>query len=293
MTNRSSAYIFNTVCLAILGVFVLASMWLWRGEIMSAVRSTQQPAVAVSDIMVPVIGEQKAVVPIVTEQEAQPLVQEQEEQRAPETPKNLAQEHAEPSPILEQTVIKNVLPDTINLAVPFTSQAPEGNWDQPWQDACEEAAVLMLDAYYKQYDLSVLFAKEELQDMVDWEEAKSWGGSISIERVQQVTEHYVGTGGRIIQDPTVDQLKGLLAAGHPILAVADGKTLENPYFTNGGPVYHALVIKGYTPTHFITNDPGTRHGADFQYTYDNLISSLKDWNNGDVKQGRAVVMVLE
>src|SRR3989338_9267279 len=39
------------------------------------------------------------------------------------------------------------LPKSVNLAVPFTSQAPEKDWSQPWQAACGEAAGLMLDAY--------------------------------------------------------------------------------------------------------------------------------------------------
>ena len=50
--------------------------------------------------------------------------------------------------------VNAALPPQYFISVPFTSQAPEKNWEQPWQDACEEAAVLMLDAYYKNYNLS-------------------------------------------------------------------------------------------------------------------------------------------
>ena len=35
------------------------------------------------------------------------------------------------------------LPEEINLPVPFTPQAPHANWELPYQEACEEAAVLM------------------------------------------------------------------------------------------------------------------------------------------------------
>lgn len=270
---------FNLVCITVMGFFVLGTAWVWRGEIAMVMRQASHPAaVPVSEIVVPKINAIIVSEPIRHEDVGQ-IIEEHE-----------PHEHGGEQ---QEVIADTGLPVQVNLAVPFTSQAPEGNWDQPWQDACEEAAILMLDAYYKQYDLSVLFSKNELQKMVDWETAKSWGGSISIERVQQATEHYIGSAGRIIENPTVEELKDLLASGHPILAVADGKTLQNPYFTNGGPVYHALIIRGYTPTHFITNDPGTRHGEAFQYTYDNLMSSLKDWNNGDVKNGRAVVLVLE
>ncbi|OGB90798.1 hypothetical protein A2625_07140 [candidate division WOR-1 bacterium RIFCSPHIGHO2_01_FULL_53_15] len=32
-------------------------------------------------------------------------------------------------------------PNKLELKVPFLCQAPFGDWRQPWQDACEEAAI--------------------------------------------------------------------------------------------------------------------------------------------------------
>ncbi len=189
-----------------------------------------------------------------------------------------------------------VLPSRVLLDVPFTSQAPEKNWDQPWQDACEEAAVLMLDAYYKKYSLSPLFARDELQKIVDWETAKGWGGSIEIEKVKEVVQWYMGrVNTRVIENPTVDDIKRSLANNHPVLVVADGKVLPNPNFRSGGPLYHALVVIGYDDAtgEFVTNDPGTQFGAGFKYKYDDLMNSIRDWNNGNVPQGRSVVLVVE
>lgn len=187
------------------------------------------------------------------------------------------------------------LSDAIDLAVPFTSQAPEEDWNQPWQDACEEAVILMLDAYYKGYDLSPLFAKDELVKMVDWEEGvRGWGRSIEIEKIQKTYEWFAGANAlpmAIVEDPTVEDLKAFLAAGHPVLVVADGKVLPNPHFRSGGPEYHALVIRGYTEDSFITNDPGTKFGEQFLYTYNDLMEAIRDWNGGDVKHGRRVVLV--
>ncbi|MFZ2978201.1 MAG: C39 family peptidase [Candidatus Magasanikiibacteriota bacterium] len=193
------------------------------------------------------------------------------------------------------------LPKQYNLAVPFTSQAPEKNWDQPWQDACEEAALLMLDAYYKNYKLSPLFAKDEILKMVKWEENKGWGRSIEIEKIKQVAEEYLKISNFqfpisklvIIENPTVEDIKKSIANDNPVLVVADGKALPNPHFQNGGPEYHALIIRGYTETKFITNDPGTQFGEAFEYEYDDLMDAIRDWNNGDVKNGRRVILVIE
>jgi len=191
--------------------------------------------------------------------------------------------------------VETVFPTEMNLAVPFTSQAPEGNWEQPWQDACEEAAMLMLDAYYKKYSLSPLFAKDELQKMVDWESAKSWGYSIPMAEVKETLDWYMGRSftSRIIENPSIDDIKKSVAHGNPVLVVAYGKSLDNPNFRNGGPEYHALIIRGYTEEGFITNDPGTRNGKEFFYTYENLMNSIHDWNGGDVEHGDAVVLVVE
>ena len=47
-----------------------------------------------------------------------------------------------------------VLPVEYNLAVPFQPQAPFANWDMPYQEACEEASLIMADAYFAGQALS-------------------------------------------------------------------------------------------------------------------------------------------
>lgn len=196
--------------------------------------------------------------------------------------------------IIQLPVDTSHLPPSIHLAVPFTSQAPEKNWDQPWQDACEEAAILMVDAYYEGYGLSPLFAKDELLKLLAYENQFGWGGSIDIEKIKQAFDYWTlvsGLTSSIVENPTVDDIKVQLAQGNPVLVVADGKVLPNPNFRNGGPAYHALVVRGYTEDSFITNDPGTQFGENFLYSYDDLMNSIRDWNEGDVSRGRRVILV--
>ena len=196
---------------------------------------------------------------------------------------------------------KVLLPKKLNLSVPFTSQAPEKKWVQPWEDACEEAAVLMLDAYYKGYNLSPLFAKDEMLKMVKWQDAKGWGYSITLERVKELLTWYSGkrignqahSHVRIVENPTVDDIKQFIAKRVPVYVVAYGKALPNPHFRDGGPNYHALIIRGYTEDKFITNDPGTQFGQNFTYKYDVLMNAIHDWNGGDVKHGPKAVLVIE
>jgi hypothetical protein len=170
--------------------------------------------------------------------------------------------------------------DNINLAVPFISQAPSGNWDQPFQDACEEASVLMVDYYYQEKDFpSQVEVESILLEMVGWQE-ENLGGHFDLPTAE-VSEYAQATFGyqtEVINDLTAEKIRSLLNQGIPVIIPADGHKLENPFFSNDGPDYHMLVIKGYVDDKFITNDPGTRHGADFVYTEENLMYSIGDWD---------------
>lgn len=195
------------------------------------------------------------------------------------------------------TPIATDIPDSINLEVPFVPQAPEKNWEQPWQDACEEAAILMMDAYEQDKSISIDSAKHDIIAMVKWEEDLGWGRSIEMEKIQKIFAEYLTGYSKsqlhVIKNPSIDQIKKYIANGQPVYVVADGKTLPNPHFQNGGPPYHALVIRGYTKDSFITNDPGTQFGQNYKYKYNDLMNAIHDWNNGDVVNGASVVMVID
>ena len=94
----------------------------------------------------------------------------------------------------------------------------------------------------------------------------------------------------VVVNPTVDQMKGFVAAGQPVIVPAAGKQLGNPFFSGEGPLYHMLVVRGYTSTGFITNDPGTRRGEQFVYPYSTIMSAMGDWNGGDPANGAKVVI---
>lgn len=168
----------------------------------------------------------------------------------------------------------------INLNISFTSQAPLGDWSQPWQDACEEASVLMVDYYYQNKNFpSKEVVADLLKEMVSWQES-NWGGhyNLTIARLAEYIKATFNYDTEIIENLTNEKLKFYLDKGQPVIVPANGKKLANPNFKNGGPEYHMLVVKGYVDDKFITNDPGTRLGANFIYTSENLLDSIADWN---------------
>lgn len=188
------------------------------------------------------------------------------------------------------------LPAEKRLAVPFMSQAPHANWELPYQETCEEASALMVAGYYRgergAYEPDEADALI-LQVVAYEEQAFGFYEDTSASETKRFMESlFPDLSVEIVDLKDAEQIKRYVAEGYPVMVPADGKVLPNPNFRNGGPLYHMLVIRGYTETQFITNDPGTRLGENFLYDYDGLLNAVHDWNAGDVPNGRKVILVV-
>jgi len=175
----------------------------------------------------------------------------------------------------------NLKDESINLSVPFTSQAPSANWQQPFQDACEEASILMAVYYDKSLPLpSIPEVEDKLRDMVLWQEEHMEGThDINITEAAYFIENYFDYKTKLVPNLTADKIRNLLLDGFPVIVPVNGHILDNPFFQGDGPDYHMIVIKGFVDDKFITNDPGTKRGQDFVYTEANLIAALADWDH--------------
>ena len=193
------------------------------------------------------------------------------------------------------TAPEAVTPATLNLDVPFTSQAPFAKWDEIHEDTCEEAAILMVHRFYENQPFTgPQDADDELLAMVDWQN-EHFGDfkSTNAEDTARIAREFYGYENvDVIYDITIDDIKREVAQGRPVVLLAAGRLLGNPNFTGEGPLYHALVVKGWTETEIITNDPGTRKGHDYRYAPDVLMNAVGDWNNGDPANGRTVMLVV-
>jgi hypothetical protein len=96
----------------------------------------------------------------------------------------------------------------------------------------------------------------------------------------------------VIENPTVEQLKKEIADLNLIVAPFAGRELGNPFYSNEGPLYHMMVIKGYDEKHFITNDVGTKRGEDFIYPYKTIMDNIHDWHETDISLGAKKVIVV-
>lgn len=196
----------------------------------------------------------------------------------------------------DSAATETALPAEVNLAVPFTSQAPHQNWDLPYQEFCEEASVLMAASFVKNEKiLSPDDADKKLLAIMDFEENKlGFHKDTSADETAVVLREYFGLEKvQVVSDPTEQGIKRALAEGRAVVVPAAGRDLKNPNYKRPGPLYHMLVIKGYTKTgDFITNDPGTKNGADYVYKPSVLLSAIHDWNRGDVYLGKKVAIIV-
>lgn len=210
-----------------------------------------------------------------------------EEEDAPEEGEEMEDTSNE---VLEEQVVENgEIPQQFNLAVPFTSQAPHANWELPYQETCEEASAYMVAEYYKG-ELSGAIdpdvADAAILEAVSFEEDFfGYYLDTTAEETAQFIDFFYGLHATVVEDPTVDQIKAEIAAGRPVIVPTAGRELGNPNFSGLGPLYHMLVLRGYTQSMFITNDPGTRNGEGYVYDINVIMHAMGDWNNGDPENG--------
>ena len=191
------------------------------------------------------------------------------------------------------------LPQKTYLKVPFLCQAPYANWKQPWQDACEEAVIVMAISYVKGEPVTRRSGNQELLDLVGFQ-IKNYGGhyDLNAEQIAKlIKDYYKYDKVEVRYDIKVEDIKKELAKGNPVITPMAGRLLGNPYYTPPGPLYHNMLFKGYDDrdNEFITNDAGTKRGRNYRYKYQVAYNAIHDWtgNKQTITQGGKVMVVVK
>lgn len=172
------------------------------------------------------------------------------------------------------------------LNVPFKAQVLPGNWAETKN--CGQTSALMVFCYYD----GTTPTEQGIKDIDDWLYAR-YG---SAQAINGYSGSYSSTttletlakerGGKYGGFPlsykasgwTVSRVKQEIDAGHPVIVAVDGSYLGQKYGK------HFLVVKGYTSTGIMTNDPGRTEGQ-LTYTNSQFASAMN-------AQGGAVVVVI-
>lgn len=184
------------------------------------------------------------------------------------------------------------IPKEYSLDVPYTVQAPHGVWSLPYQEACEEASIMMVGRYLNDRTISdANDADAAILQLVDYVEQNGYSIDMTAAETATVLSDFYEVDTDVIYDFTWDQVKEAVSSGYPVIVPAAGQKLGNSHYQSPGPRYHMLVIIGYTADEIITNDSGTKFGEGYTYDYATLDNAIHDWNGGNVDYGRRVMIV--
>jgi Peptidase_C39 like family len=192
------------------------------------------------------------------------------------------------------TAAPTVLPDRVLLQVPFTKQAPLGNW-AAHQESCEAANLTMLRFYWSGNRSVVLDPKTAdgyIRTIDSWKPQPD----LNDKMMGQLAQRHWGYAYEILPN-NPDVIAEQLAQGRPLLAEVRTHGLGNPHYPGyanhfeetGWSVPHFVTIIGYDKTGVWLNDPGITLGRGYHITYAQLTHAIADLgqhhpalNNGNV-----------
>lgn len=189
-----------------------------------------------------------------------------------------------------------IIPDEHDIQnIDFFSQAPYGNRNQPYQDTCEEASLLIWYYYLKNLHKTKAEYNTDLLAMVELEMQMLWyfESTTIMEMKQIINRRDPSIKAKIIEHPTIRDIEREISQNNIVIAPFYGKWLKNPHYALGGPEYHFMVIKWYNQTNFITHDVWTLRWENREYTKSTIMDNIHDRNRTDVRMWAARILILK
>jgi hypothetical protein len=177
-------------------------------------------------------------------------------------------------------------PKSILQVVPFFAQAPFGEWSDPiFQNACEEASIIMAMHWVAKTSVTKEQAKQEIIALTEFED-RTYGPALdraAEDAIKMFKDYYNYENVSLRFSIGAADIKAEILKGNLVIVPLDGRILANPYYTAPGPDHHMLVVIGYdgNKKEFITNDVGTRQGQQYRYSEARLQASLQDYPTGN------------
>jgi peptidase C39-like protein len=190
------------------------------------------------------------------------------------------------------------LPARILLQVPFTTQAPLGDW-YAHQESCEAATLTMVVAYWR-HDTEMVINPRVADASIKQIDAWKTQLDLTYPLLGQIAEDHFGLGFQIIPN-TPGAIREQLAAGRPVIAEVRTHGLGNPsypgyyshYEQTGWSVPHFIVIIGYDSTGVWLNDAGISRGRGYHISFAQLTHAIADLDSHhpNLDQGQTLMVV--
>ena len=190
------------------------------------------------------------------------------------------------------------LPARILLQVPYTTQAPLGNWAQH-QESCEAATLTMVVAYWN-HDHEVVINPHVADASIRQIDAWKTQLDLTYSLLGQLAQVHFGLGYEIVPN-TPEAIREQLAAGRPVIAEVRTHGLGNPnypgyyshYEQSGWSVPHFVVLIGYDATGVWLNDAGISRGRGYHISFAQLTHAIDDLDahHPNLDQGQVLLVV--
>lgn len=190
---------------------------------------------------------------------------------------------------------KIFIPPAVTIAAPFFPQAPDNKWVLPRAEACSEANLVLAAYYIKGKELNKSQFKKEIIDLTKIQEKAFWTYiEIPIHDLKSLYDTYYPNIGksRIIENPTIENIKQELSKWHLIIIPTAWRKLENPHFFGEWPRFHTVLVRWYDDTYFYTNEVGMMKGENFKYPQGVIMNAMHDLVEGDITQWAKRILVI-
>lgn len=153
----------------------------------------------------------------------------------------------------------------------------------------------MVHYFYEGKTFTPEIADEEIKNIVAFEnQTLGFYKDTTAEQTAQFIRGFWGYASVRVLPASLEGIKKEIAAGRPVLVPTAGRELGNPFFKQPGPIYHMLVLKGYTKEgKIITNDAGIGRGNSYVYDEQVLFNAIHDWNSEDIDKGDKLMIVID
>jgi len=191
------------------------------------------------------------------------------------------------------------LPAAVILPVPYTPQAPLGNWAQR-QHTCEEASLVMVDQYLHGDHSGALIDPQTAESAINQVTALKPAVDLTTQQVGELAKKNLGWQFKVLPADRLN-MKQQLALGRPLIVGVRTHGLGNANYPGyrdhfEDPIYsvsHYLVVIGYESDNYVLNDPGLTRGKGYHISFDQLMHAIDDLDNAypNLNSGRVFVVL--
>ncbi|MBI5221653.1 MAG: C39 family peptidase [Candidatus Magasanikbacteria bacterium] len=175
--------------------------------------------------------------------------------------------------------------EVVKIKVPYTSEVPLGRWTKPWNNACEEASMVMAESYYSGFESMDKGTAVKYMSPLFTIENKIFGGNADSDSVRtaKLLNDYLSVNALIKTAPTLEEIKDQLRQRKPVITFHYAKEIKNSnyHWRAGGSYYHVMLLVGFddNTNEFLVHDSGDdKTGEYHRYSYDVIMNSLRDFN---------------